>query len=313
MGPYSFLQYARLKFLVTLLRLFVRFAASSALNRDKKLASTFNVRRERISIPSRDSNRSIKADVYSTSELSDVKQPVLVNWHGSGFFSSLLGIDELYCSQLARDTGITIIDADYRKGPETVSPGPLNDAADVLNWVTSQDRFDKARVGVSGFSAGGTIALAMASSPNKDQSPIKIPVAVAIAVYPVTDLSIAPEAKQVPKPKRPSPPFMQHLINDCYAPDKALRKDPRISPSRADPSLFPQTVAIVTCDGDIFEPEASALASKLENGERRVIHRVLQDVHHGFDKGCREGSSDSDRRTEAYALIVEALRESFGL
>ncbi|OAK96953.1 alpha/beta-hydrolase, partial [Phaeosphaeriaceae sp. SRC1lsM3a] len=241
------------------------------------------------------------------------KRPVLVNWHGSGFMVRLLGIDELYCTQLVCDTGITVIDADYRKGPETVFPGPLNDAVDVLRWVASQDRFDVNRVGVSGFSAGGNIALAAASSPDGDEFSAKIPIAIAIAIYPATDFSIAPEARQASKPGQAHPTFMQHLIRDCYAPDKAIQSNPRVSPGLADPSLFPQTMVILACEKDKYGPEASALASKLDDGKRRVVHRVLQDVEHGFDKGCTKGSREWESRDEAYGLIAKALRETFGL
>jgi acetyl esterase/lipase len=310
MEHYSLFAYLRLKILVTLFRVMLTFLRKSARSRDALQYANMNVKRQRIKIPSRDSNRYIEADVYSPPSNSNAKTPVLINWHGSGFIFPLLGSDALYCSQIVRDTGITIIDADYRKGPETTFPGPLNDAIDVLKWVSAQDQFDSKKIGLSGFSAGGTIALAAASSSIQDRSEIEIP--IVIAMYPVTDLSIAPEAKTVPRPKNAHSPFMQHMFNDCYAPDIALRKDPRVSPSKADPALFPDTVVIVTCDGDIFEPEASALTMKLDDGKRRVIHQALKDVHHGFDKGCVEGTSDWDKRKETYALLIKTLQKTIG-
>jgi acetyl esterase/lipase len=310
MEQYSLFAYIRLKVLATLFRVMLRFAGASALNRDKVLSASIDVRHDRIKIPSRDNDRYIEADIYSSANHSDAKTPVLINWHGSGFIFSLLGSDALYCAQIVRDTGITIIDADYRKGPETTFPGPLNDAIDTLKWVAAQDQFDATRIGLSGFSAGGTIALATASSSPADLVNVEIP--IVIAIYPVTDLSIAPEAKTVPNPKQAHPPFMQHMFNDCYAPSIALRKDPRVSPSAANPACFPSTTVIVTCDGDIFEPEASALAAKLEDGKRRVVHQTLKNVHHGFDKGCKEGTSDWDKRKETYALVVKVLRETIG-
>jgi acetyl esterase/lipase len=310
MAPHSLFAYVRLKILATLLRVLLRFAGASALSRDKLLSERIDVKRQRIRIPSRNNGRYIEADVYSSPDHSDSKKPVLVNWHGSGFIFPLLGSDALYCLQIVRDTGITIVDADYRKGPETTFPGPLNDAIDTLIWVASQDQFDSTRICVSGFSAGGTIALAVASSARADLLDIHIP--IVIAMYPVTDLSIAPEAKTVPNPKRAHPPFMQHMFNDCYAPSIASRKDPRVSPSTAEPTQFPPTVMITTCDGDVFEPEASALAAKLNDGKRRVIHQSLENVHHGFDKGCKEGTGDWDKRKEAYALVINTLRETLG-
>nr|WGG62600.1 SorE [Stagonospora sp.] len=309
MQRHGLLTYFRLKILTTFFKIFLRVASRGALKRDRELAGTIDVRRERVLIPSRDNGRNIGANIYSTPGNKAAQSPVIVNWHGSGFIFPLLGSDALYISQIVRDTGLTVIDADYRKGPDTTFPGPLEDAEDTLRWIASQERFDSGSIGLSGFSAGGTIALAAASSLVAEIPDIRIHIVVAI--YPGADFSIDPEDKRVRNPKQAHSPFFQHLINDCYAPDVSSRKDPRISPAFADAERFPQTALFLTCDGDIFEPEASALADKLSDGKRRVIHRVLKDVHHGFDKGCVEGTRDWDQREEAYALVVKTLKESF--
>ncbi|PVI01001.1 alpha/beta-hydrolase [Periconia macrospinosa] len=171
------------------------------------------------------------------------------------------------------------------------------------------------RVGVSGFSAGGTLALAAASSLNGTSNSFapSLEIPIAIAIYPVTDLSIAPEAKAVPNPLQAHPPFMQHMFNDCYAPDLSTRSDPRISPSKAESHTFPASVVIITCEGDIFRPEASALAEALDDGKRKVINHNLLAVAHGFDKGCTVGTNDWDKREEAYDLVTRALKEAMGL
>lgn len=311
MERHSFFTYLRLQIVVTVLRALIHLAGSSAIHRDRLLAENVEVQRKRIKIPSRERARFIEADVYCPGGYFAAKSAVLVNWHGSGFIFPLLGSDSLYCSRIARDTGITVLDVDYRKGPETSFPGPIEDATDTLEWVASQDRFDPARVGVSGFSAGGTIALVAGSSLNKELINTKIP--VVIAIYPVTDLSISPEAKSVPEPRKAHPPFMQHLFNDCYVPDKTMRKNPHVSPSAADPSEFPPIVVILTCDGDIFEPEASALAERLDTGNRRVVHQRLKGVHHGFDKGCQEGTNEWAQREEAYGVVIRVLKEAMAL
>lgn len=298
------------------MRFALRLTGSAPLRRDDLLAQGIQVNRKRIKIPSRDKNRFIEADAYSPVDQTANKSPVLVNWHGSGFIFPLLGSDSLYCSRIVRDTGIIVIDADYRKGPETNFPGPLEDAEDVLQWVAAQPgTFDTTRVGVSGFSAGGTVALAAASSlkdPSSTFAPsLEIP--IAIAIYPVTDLSIAPEAKAVPNPVQAHPPFMQHMFNDCYAPDLSTRSDPRASPSKAQARTFPASVVVITCEGDIFRPEASAFAETLDDGERKVINHTLSVVGHGFDKGCTVGTNQWNKREEAYDLATRALKEAMGL
>lgn len=316
MGQLSFFSYIRLKLLATLMRVALRLTGSAPLRRDDLLAQSIPVNRKRIKIPSRDRNRFIEADIYSPVDHIPKKSPVLVNWHGSGFIFSLLGSDSLYCSRIVCETGITIIDADSRKGPETNFPGPLEDAEDVLQWVAVQpDTFDVARVAVSGFSSGGTLALAATSSlkePANNFAPsLEIP--IAIAIYPVTHLSIAPEVKAVPNPLQAHSPFMQHMFNDCYAPDPLIRSNPRVSPSKAHSHTFPESVVIVTCEGDIFRPEASAFAEALDDGKRKVISHTLSAVGHGFYKGCTVGTNEWSKREEAYGLVTRALTEAMGL
>lgn len=298
------------------MRVALRLTGWAPLRRDDLLAQGIPVNRKRIKIPSRDRNRFIEADIYSPVDQIAKTSPVLVNWHGSGFIFNLLGSDSLYCSRIVRETGITVIDADYRKGPETNFPGPLEDAEDILEWVAVQpDTFDIARVGVSGFSSGGTLALAAASSLKETANifapPLEIP--IAIAIYPVTDLSIAPEAKAVPNPLQAHSPFMQHMFNDCYAPDSLIRSNPRVSPSKANANTFPASVIIVTCEGDIFRPEATAFAEALDDGRRKVISHTLSAVCHGFDKGCTFGKNEWSKREEAYDLIIRALKEAMEL
>lgn len=44
---------------------------------------------------------------------------------------------------------------------------------------------------------------------------------------------------------------------------------------------------------------------------RREIYRKLKDMHHGFDKGCVEGSRDLAERDETYALVITTLQDTF--
>jgi acetyl esterase/lipase len=313
MGQFGFFRYLRLKLTVLLIRFMLRtFTITKPLLRDKKVADTYGIRQERIQVPSRNNNRSINVDVYFPPGLSDLsaasKTPVLVNWHGSGFIIPMHGSDVLFSARIARDAGFIVLDADYRKAPEHPFPAAVEDAEDVMRWIASQSAFDTSRVAVSGFSAGGSLALAISSTLRKSFTGVTI--VAAIPIYPVTDMSIAPETRIVPKPIRPIPPFMGHLFADTYLPDKAARKDPRASPAYADLADFPPTVLVITCEGDVYGPEARALAEKLDDGKRKVILHDVKEIHHGFDKGAEEGSKAWKDREEAYALVVTTLKEA---
>ncbi|KAM0546640.1 hypothetical protein ACHAPJ_010778 [Fusarium lateritium] len=304
----GYLPYLRLRILATCVRLAVKVLSYTRLRRDRLLNQSRGVQVETLRIPSRNSGRFIKADLYSPDSV-DSPKPILINWHGSGFILPLQGMDRVFCAQVAKQAGIYVLDADYRKSPETPFPGPLEDAEDVTRWVTTQtSRFDKTRMAVSGFSAGATIALATAVGSHKS---LGITFSAAVVLYPFVDMSIAPEAKTVANPIKPPPPSIAHLFNDSYVFDKSLRHNPRVSPGLADPDDFPGTVGILTCEGDILEPEGHALATKLEASGRHVSLKELKGVAHAFETGAVEGTSEWQKREEAYAWAVEVLKSAF--
>ncbi|KAI1842930.1 hypothetical protein JX266_010948 [Neoarthrinium moseri] len=299
----SFLAYLRLKILVTCLRLLIKVPIYTRLRRDRLLTQSLGVHTQHLRIPSRDSGRFIDAHLYYPDSTTSPK-PVLVNWHGSGFVIPLHGSNNVFCAQIAKETGIFVLDVDYRKSPETPFPGPLEDAEDVLRWTSTQtDRFDSSRVAVSGFSAGATVCLAAAIA-----SRSLLSISAAVLIYPFVDMSVAPEAKMVAKPIKPPPPYIAHIFNDSYVFDNAKRTDPRVSPALAEPEHFPPTVAIATCDGDILEPEGLALAAKLQDAGKKVPLKMLKGLPHSFDTGAEKGTLEWKKREELYIWAVQVLK-----
>ena len=99
-----------------------------------------------------------------------------------------------FCSRVARDLGVFVLDADYRKRPETPVPGAVCDVEDVLTWIKSEvDRYELSRVAVSGFSAGGALTLVAASVLRRSPTRSLLQITVVVAMYPPIDLSIAPK------------------------------------------------------------------------------------------------------------------------
>jgi hypothetical protein len=122
------LTYIRLKTLASI----IRFGAGG-LGASPSLGEAVEV-----SIESRDKGRYIKTRVYNKAKLENeesqgrVPSPVLINWHGSGFVIPALGSDHVWCERVARETGVVVIDADYRKGPEDPFPAAVEDCRDVI-------------------------------------------------------------------------------------------------------------------------------------------------------------------------------------
>jgi acetyl esterase/lipase len=312
-------RYLRLKIWVTIIRFLAGSNGRRVSRRERVLFNQVEPRSVRI--PSRDPGRFITANLYyppgispelpSSTERS--KLPVVINWHGGGFVIPALGSDHPFCVRLAMEAGVAVLDAEYRKSPEVPFPGVVEDVEDSLRWIADRsDEFDTSSVVPAGFSAGGNLALVAASSLRQDLAE-KIKIPAVIAVYPATDLTLAPEVKVIPKPLKLIPAPLTRIFGDSYVPDMARRSDPRVSVGLADPSAFPETVIIVTVEGDNLHPEANALAVKLDDGTRKVVNWMIPDAHHSFDKGCQEGSKEWQQRDIAYSRIIHELKGALDL
>ncbi|KAF7974013.1 hypothetical protein HWV62_13519 [Athelia sp. TMB] len=116
--------------------------------------------------PSWDANRAIIVQPYESTGRDNTKPtPVVVNMHGSGFVVPSLGTDNEFCALVAAQTPCVVFDIDYRKAPEHLFPAALQDVEDVLVYIAaSPEQFDASNIFVSGFSAGGNLALSTAAS-----------------------------------------------------------------------------------------------------------------------------------------------------
>lgn len=89
----------------------------------------------------------------------------ILHIHGGGYVMGAAAPQEpVHRAQVAR-LGCVIVTVDYRLAPETRHPGPVEDCYAALAWTfanTAALGIDPARIGVSGESAGGGLAAALA-------------------------------------------------------------------------------------------------------------------------------------------------------
>ena len=124
--------------------------------------------------------------------------PVIITIHG-GFWQSKFGLEENdpICEDLTR-RGYATWNIEYRRVGEDGGgwPGTFNDVIDAVNHLTHlKERFliDLSRVVILGHSAGGHLALWLASQVNKDQTddfgnPLLIPIHSVISLAGVLNL-----------------------------------------------------------------------------------------------------------------------------
>lgn len=300
MGITKFLRYLRLKCIFTVLRLLVRRSFPTIKTTEDSI----------LQIPSRTPGRTIKAFFYNSSKTTTgTKKPVLINFHGSGFCLPLHGSDNEYCRLIADKTAYSVIDVQYRLAPEHPFPAAYEDAEDAFNYVLSRpDEFDLSRVAIGGFSAGGNLALAVATtSPSFDASTFRS----LLAIYPVCDLATPPEDKRAPDTSngKAGSAFIPNAFNAAYLLAGGVEaKDPRVSPRFAAKERVPKNLLMVTCALDELAPESEALAAEVESLQGwHVVRKRMEKCKHGWDKLVKPGTDGWKAKDEAYQLAIEML------
>lgn len=295
------LRYLFLKSAVVLLRLILRLAVGHPKSSPDKI----------VHIASREYGRTIKLHIYEPASKSKAPGPVLLNLHGSGFIIPAHGSDEEYCARVAREANYTVLDLQYRLAPENPFPAALQDVEDAVNWVLGQgDRYDIGRFAISGFSAGGNLALATSGVIFPKHTFRSV-----LAFYPSTNKSIDPADRKVPdSTAKASSPVMSRLFDSCYIPPVLSRKNPLVSPLFAQADAFPPNVLMITGAQDNLCFEAEALAAKIENagGDRHVVRRRMDECGHAWDKMAKPGSVQEKAKDEAYALAIAMLKRGKG-
>lgn len=291
------LRYMRLKLLISVFRGLARLAAPRPRSNPGAV----------ITIPSRDPSRTIKTHVYqpqAADESAEHPLPVLINFFGGGFTLDLHGADDLFCRRVASQAGYVVLDVNYRLAPEHPFPAAINDAEDAVHYVLAHpDEYDASQISLSGFSSGGTCALALLTV--FPQGTFRS----AITFYPSTNAAEDPGLRVAPVPggKR-LPSFWTRIFREAYF-GKADPRDPRISPINADVSTFPDRMVMITAEQDASALESEALAEKVSNeGGREMVMRRMKSVGHNFDK--RTDFNSVEAREESYQLAIASLQQT---
>lgn len=92
-------------------------------------------------------------------------RPAVLHIHGGGFIVGSMSMGDVANRILAAELDCVVVSVDYRLAPETPHPGPVEDCYAALCWLHGNAEtlgVDTSRVAVSGESAGGGLAAALA-------------------------------------------------------------------------------------------------------------------------------------------------------
>ena len=93
------------------------------------------------------------------------KRPAVLSLHGGGMIVGSPQLEQFTQGRLARDLGAVVVAPDYRLAPENPFPAALNDGMATLGWMrehADELGIDADRIAVTGISAGGGLAAAVA-------------------------------------------------------------------------------------------------------------------------------------------------------
>ncbi|KAK1266377.1 putative carboxylesterase 8 [Acorus gramineus] len=126
--------------------------------------------------------------IYRPPQLTPKKLPVILFFHGGGFFlfSASTAFYDSSCANIARSVPAIVLSVDYRLAPESRLPSAYDDALDALLWLSDegaqdpwlQEQGDLSRCFIMGSSSGGNIVYHAArrvfSGVGLDLGPVKV-------------------------------------------------------------------------------------------------------------------------------------------
>jgi len=206
--------------------------------------------------------------------------PLVVFFHGGGFFCGDLDTHDGPCRFLAREAGVRVLSVGYRLAPEHPFPAAYDDATAAYEWTVEHAAelgADPARLGVGGDSAGGNLAAGVAIAAARRGWPC----AVQLLVYP---------AVQARRQSRSAELFgtgfyltaeFMDQADRYYSPDVAA-DDPRLSPLHAELPDGLAPALVYTAGFDPLRDEGEAYAERLRAAGVRVELTRFAGQIHGF-------------------------------
>ena len=204
--------------------------------------------------------------------------PTLIYLHGGGFVTCSMDSHEGMCLRMADSAKMRVLSVDYRLAPQYPFPAGPDDCEHVLKWALSsggeQYGIDKARLGIGGDSAGGTMAAYLAQQ-------YRTQLRTQILLYPLMQMAEI-------KPQKPGPQDMLQLgvvalkfILKYYVVDADVQS-PKVSPLFEKDLKGLPPAYILTCGLDPLREEGRLYKRYLENNNVPVEYLHEKALPHGF-------------------------------
>jgi acetyl esterase len=218
----------------------------------------------------------------SAADAADAR--TLVHFHGGGWTLGTLDSVDGPCRELATRADAVVVSVDYRLAPEHPFPVAVDEAAAAVEWVADNAAAfggDPDRLGVSGTSAGGTLALA-ACLYGRDLDDDPVEVAGQFLCYPIAGDDFETDSYR----ENADGPLLtrddMRWFYDRYLRSPVDARNPFAVPLRADDLGGLPAATVVTAGFDPLRDDGVALAERFEREGTPVEHRHYPAMAHGF-------------------------------
>lgn len=252
------------------------------------------------------------------------RRPAVINFHGGGFVLGQGTDDGRWAMAVMQALGAVVFSVEYRLAPSYPFPTPVEDCADAILQIWRRaDEFwiDRDRIILSGFSAGGTLALAswvllndykrrgydLKPDPNlaadmtklsvenkaDDAKDSNVPHPCGLMLfYPLLDWTQSRPTKRLTcsKPELTLPRNLTDIFDASYLyPPESIKSqldNPLLSPGLMPDDLIDKLppVQLCLCEYDMLLAEGKRFVARLEDRKKTVGYRVVKEAKHAWDK-----------------------------
>ncbi|PWY86869.1 catalytic protein [Aspergillus heteromorphus CBS 117.55] len=258
---------------------------------------------------------------YTASRKEGRRLPVVVNFHGGGFTLGCPTDDNRWAQCVLEEVGAVVVSVGYRRAPEHPFPAAVDDGVRALQFLAFHAvelGLDVSRIALSGFSAGGNLAVTVPlrlrslleerdrgrnsnSPPNlgpygstqnlvSSASASDINIVALFCWYPILDFEESRDHRRAMSinPSKTLPSFFTTLFDESYLPEREERVSPYASPVRATDEVLadalPRDIFLYICEWDMLLKEGQTFVRRLEKINKHVRAMMIEKATHGWDK-----------------------------
>jgi acetyl esterase len=209
---------------------------------------------------------------------------VALAFHGGGWLMGSVDSFDATCRNLAVDSGLAIVNVDYRLAPEHPFPAAVDDAWAAANWVAAHGHehgLPGDRLAVVGESAGGNLCAVLCLRARDEGGPR---ILAQVLVYPATDARQQSESMKLYATGHAQKAADVAYAFDNYGLNRTVQADDwRLSPLLAASHADLPPALVITAECDVVRDDGEAYAARLaEAGVRSTCVRYQGMLHTFF-------------------------------